>query len=86
MDFQTAFNVALTAAGFLGGWVITTMWQAIRDMQTADKNLAEKVSSIEVLVAGKYVTREEYRGDIADIKDGIKRIYDKMDTKADRRP
>lgn len=60
MDGQTLFNAAIGVAGFLGGWWLKVMWDEVKGLQKADKELAEKVASIEVLVAGKYITREEF--------------------------
>ena len=59
-DFQTLFNAAIMAIGTLFGWLLKVIWDSLRDLQSTDKDLAEKVASIEVLVAGKYVTREEF--------------------------
>lgn len=84
MDMQTAFNVVLSAAMFLGGWVLNTMWSAIKDMQNSDKDLVTKVAEIQVLVAGNYLPRSEYRADLAVITDSLKRIEDKISAKADR--
>lgn len=84
MDFQSAFNVAIALSAGLGGWVLNTMWAAIRDMQNSDKDLATKVSEIQVLVAGNYLPRSEYRADVQAIHDILKRIEHKLDSKADK--
>lgn len=84
MDFQTAFNVALGGGSLLAGWILNTVWNAIKDMQATDKQLADKVSAIEVLVAGNYIPRAEYAGDMSAIRDSLKRIEDKIDSKADK--
>lgn len=60
MENQMLFNVAIAIAGALGGWWLKVVWDAVKDLQKADKELAEKVASIEVLVAGKYITRDEF--------------------------
>lgn len=59
-DSQTLFNIAIGVASALSGWWLKTVWEAVKDLQKADKELAEKVASIEVLVAGKYITRDEF--------------------------
>jgi hypothetical protein len=84
VDLQTAFNIILGAAAFFGGWILNTMWGAIKDMQSADKDLAEKVSEIQVLVAGNYLPRSEYRSDIVAIHETLQRIEGKIDKKADK--
>lgn len=84
MDLQTAFNLAVAVCGFLGGWVLNTMWNAIKDMQTADKAAIDRVAAIEVLVAGQYVPRGELAKQFGDIGDALRRIEDKIDRKADK--
>lgn len=85
LDFQIAFNIAVGIVGVLGGWILNTMWNAIKDMQTADHNLTEKVAAIEVLVAGQYLRRDEYRGDLKSMNETLLRIEGKLDTKADKK-
>ena len=84
MDMQTAFNVAVGIAGALGGFFLKSIWDAIKDVQTADTAMASDITSLKVLVAGNYVTRNEYRDDMSGIKDALKRIEDKLDSKADK--
>jgi len=50
MSVQTVLNIMLCIAGFLGGWVLNTLWKTVIDLQKADTSLAEKVASIEILV------------------------------------
>lgn len=54
------FNVATGIAGMLGGWWLKVLWSEVKGLQKADKELAEKLAAIEVLVAGKYITRDEF--------------------------
>ena len=81
---QTIFNWAVGIAGTLGGWWLKTMWEALKDLQNADKELTAKVSSIEVLVAGNYVTRNELTRTNQAILDKLDRIEDKLDGKVDK--
>ena len=57
---QTVFNIALAVTGFLGGWVLKVIWEAVKELQSADKILAEKVASIEVLIAGNYMSKQDF--------------------------
>lgn len=81
---QTFFNIAVTITGFLGGWWLKVLWDAVKDLQTADKELAEKVSSIEILVAGQYVKRNDFDRVANAIFAKLDKIMDKLDTKADK--
>jgi hypothetical protein len=84
VNWQEAFNIAFSAAAFLGGYFVKTLWEAIKDVQAADRALTEKVAAIEVLVAGSYVTRTEYRDDLRNINTVLERIESKLDGKQDK--
>ena len=60
MDAQAFFNVAIAIICGGGGWWLNTLWSSMRELQKADRELADKVGRIEVLVAGQYVTRDEF--------------------------
>lgn len=81
---QTFFNIAVAVAGSLGGWWLKVLWDAVKDLQSADKELAEKVSSIEILVAGQYVKRDDFDRVANAIFAKLDKIMDKLDTKADK--
>lgn len=81
---QGVFNVAITIAGALGGWVLNTVWNAVKDLQRDDKILSDKVASIEVLVAGKYVTRDEFSNQISSVMVKLDLISEKLDRKVDK--
>lgn len=73
MDTQTLFNIAVTLAGFLGGWILNNIWSSIR---TLDKDVRQ--------MPHVYVTKEDYKQDIGEIKSMLNRIFDKLDAKADK--
>jgi hypothetical protein len=68
--------VAIGVIGVLGGWTLNTVWAAVKDLQQADKELAEKVGQIEVLVAGRYVTREDFNQVLNQVFERLDRIRD----------
>lgn len=77
---QTLFNYALALCGALGGWVLKVVWDAVRDLQEADRNLVDKVNTIEIMVAGSYVTRDEFKATITALFAKLDRIEDKIST------
>ncbi len=84
VEYQVLFDVAIGVIGVLGGWTLNTVWAAVKDLQEADKELAEKVGNIEVLVAGRYITREEFNSTLNQVFERLDRIRDMLSTKADR--
>jgi hypothetical protein len=81
---QTLFNIAVTITGFLGGWWLKVLWDAVKDLQSADKVLVEKVNSIEILVAGNYITKNDFDKIGAAIFAKLDKIEDKLDRKVDK--
>jgi hypothetical protein len=84
VEYQVLFDVAIGVIGVLGGWTLNTVWAAVKDLQEADKELAEKVGNIEVLVAGRYITREEFNITLNQVFERLDRIRDLLSMKADR--
>jgi hypothetical protein len=84
-EYQVFFDVAVGIIGVLGGWVLNTVWGAVKDLQEADKELADKVAAIEVLVAGRYVTRDEFNSTLGQVFAKLDTIRDLVSQKADRR-
>lgn len=62
------FGIANIALGAFLKW----MYDSHKELRDADKDLADKVGKIEVLVAGQYITREEFER-------AVQRIFDKLD-------
>ncbi len=83
-DYQVLFNIVIGILGVMGGWLLNTMWSSLKDLQAADTKLAEKVSAIEVLVAGQYVTREEFTTTMNALFLKLDRIQDTLNKKVDR--
>ena len=81
---QQIFNIAVGIAGAAAGWMLKVIWEAVRELQQVDRHLAEKVTSIEVLVAGKYATRDELQHGLSAIMERLDRISEQLSQKVDR--
>lgn len=73
MDTQALFNIAVTLAGFLGGWILNNIYQSIRVLDKDVRNMPHF-----------YVSKDDYRTDITEIKAMLARIFDKLDEKVDK--
>jgi hypothetical protein len=73
MDYQTLFNIAVAVAGFLGGWTLNRIYQAIDRLDNDVRRMPHN-----------YVNRDDYRSDVNDIKNMLSKIFDKLDGKADK--
>jgi hypothetical protein len=73
MDTQTLINIALSLIGFFGAWVLNSMSRSIL-------RLEDKIAEMPL----SYVTKDDYRRDIDEIKNMLDRIFEKLDDKADK--
>lgn len=84
MEAQVGINIALGLISFLGGWVVKNLQDSMRNLQAADERLAAKVQSIEVLVAGTYIKRDEFEKTLSALFAKLDKIDAKLDAKANR--
>jgi hypothetical protein len=73
MEVQQLFNIALGLAAFLGGWVLNNITKAI-----------ERLDSDVRAMPANYVSKDDYRHDIYEVKDMLGKIFDKLDNKVDK--
>ena len=73
MELQQLFDVAVTIAGFLSGWVLNNITKAIDRLDSDIRDMPKD-----------YVTKDDYHRDIDEIKSICKQIFDKLDSKADK--
>jgi hypothetical protein len=81
---QIMINWLLGGFGTLIGFLMHILWQAVKDLQSSDKDMNDKISDIEVLVAGSYMTRGELTEIMKTVFTKLDRIEQKLDKKADR--
>jgi len=84
MDSQTIINAAIALVGFLGGWTLKVVWESVKDLQIADKILVDKVNTIEILIAGSYMSKIDFDKIVAAIFAKLDKIEDKLDRKVDK--
>jgi len=73
MELQQIFDIVVTIAGFLAGWVLNNITKAIERLDVDVRSMPRD-----------YVTKEDYHRDIDEIKDICKQIFNKLDNKADK--
>lgn len=73
MENQVVFNVVVALAGFLGGWVLN--------------NISKSIDRLDVDVRAlpyTYVTRDDYKEDMREVKDMLSKIFDRLESKQDK--
>jgi flagellar motor component MotA len=73
MDNQQIFNVIIILAGFLAAFVVNKTTKDITRMEEDMKNFSRS-----------YIAKDDYRSDIADIKNMLSKIFDRLDQKVDK--
>ena len=84
MDNQALFNLVLGVAMLLAGFLLNALWVAVKDLQASDKALVDRVSQIDVLVAGNYVRRDDLERVAAEIFRKLERIENSLYHKVDK--
>lgn len=73
MDYQVLFNGAVSLAAFFGGYVLNSILRSI-------ERLDSDVRSMPL----HYVTKDDYKADIRELKDMMSKIFDRLENKADK--
>jgi hypothetical protein len=73
MDIQLLFNIVVGVAAFFGGWMLNSISRAIERL---DNDVRE--------MPHVYVTQAAYQRDIAEVKEMLGKIFDRLETKADK--
>ena len=74
---QQVMNWAAAALGATGGFLMRTLWRNVDRQQ-------ERITQIEVLVAGQYMPRHEMNERFDAITTKLDAIFEKLDTKVDK--
>lgn len=81
---QNLINVLLGGLSVIIGAVISTIYNSVKELERTDKDINEKLSAIEVAVAGNYVKRDEFINTIERLFTKLDSIDQKLDAKADK--
>ena len=77
MDNQHLINVILGLGLSVAGWFARELWAAVKELK-ADLSLLRETLAI------LYISRDDYRNDIREIKTMLEKIFDKLDKKVDK--
>jgi predicted RNA-binding protein with EMAP domain len=73
MDGQSLFNLVVGIAAFFGGWTLNNI---TRMLNRIDEDIRE--------IPYLYVSKDDYKTDIAEIKGMLGKIFDRLENKADK--
>lgn len=88
MESQTLINTLIAIVGVLFGWLFHGIKADMADQKKESNDLADKVHAIDKLVAGDYVRKDDLYPKLnhleAKIERGFEKVFEKLDTKADK--
>jgi antirestriction protein len=74
---QDLYNIIVGVAGAAIGWLLKVVWDSVRALQADMKEIERELHT-------EYVSKNDYRQDILEMKDILKQIFEKLDRKADK--
>jgi len=73
VEYQVLFNLAVTVAAFFGGWILSRIYTAIDRLDDEARNMPKT-----------YVSKDDYREDLREIKELLGAIFKRLDHKVDK--
>jgi len=73
MEYQVIFNVGIALVGFIGGWMVNRVFVLLDRIDADMRNIPIQ-----------YVAKEDYRSDIAEVKEMLGAIFKRLENKADK--
>jgi len=73
VDAQWLINLGFGAAGAFGMWILNRLSASVEKIEDNIKDMPLR-----------YVTKDDYKSDITEIKGMLGRIFDKLDAKVDK--
>jgi hypothetical protein len=77
MDWQHVINLVGGAALACIGWFARQLWDAVQKLKS-------DMSTLELSISNNYVKKDDFKDGIKELKDMLGKIFDKLDSKADR--
>lgn len=77
MDTQYFINTTLGLGFSVLGWFARELWSVVKELKADLSKLREDLPK-------SYVTKNDYRDDLNEIKNMLGKIFDKLDNKQDK--
>jgi hypothetical protein len=74
---QDLYNIIVGIAGTAIGWLMKVVWESVRLLQADMKKIERELHT-------GYISKDDYRADIQEIKEMCKAIFDRLDRKVDK--
>lgn len=77
MDYQTIINLSAGTAIAVMGWFARELWQAVKDLRDDVSKLREELPKT-------YITKDDFKDAVSELKSLLIAIDTKLDRKADK--
>lgn len=77
MDWQNLINLVGGAGLAVIGWFARQLWDAVQKLKS-------DMSRLELSISDNYVKKDDWKDGIKELKEMLGKIFDKLDSKADR--
>jgi antirestriction protein len=77
MDSQNLIDLGLGAVMTILGWFAREMWAAVKELKSDLSKLREDLPR-------EYVTKDDYRQDIRELKEIMNKVFDRLEHKVDK--
>jgi hypothetical protein len=77
MNSQDLINIIFGASAGVLGWFARELWAAVKELKSDLAKLREELPKV-------YVTRDDFKSDVREIKEMLTRLFDRLDNKADK--
>jgi cell division protein FtsB len=77
MNQQDLINIIFGASAGVLGWFARELWAAVKELKADLAKLREELPKV-------YVTRDDFKSDVREIKEMLTRLFDRLDNKADK--
>ena len=77
MEMQQIINILIGVVMSGLGWFGKALWEAMRELR-------RDVHQIEVDLPANYIRKDEFKSEIKEVKDILGKIFDRLESKADK--
>ena len=77
MENQNLINIFLGLGMTVVGWFARELWAAVKELKS-------NISQVREQLMKEYLTKDDYREDIREIKMMLAKIFEKLENKADK--
>ena len=77
MDYQTLINGVAGISMSVLGWFARELWSAVKELKADLAKLREELPKT-------YITKDDFKDDMRDVKEMLTKIFDRLEGKADK--